>query len=480
MPTITTNFSARDYTAIFEWLLSILEQEVPELTDKNFSDPGQALIRLFARVADSMSLYIDEAFSESFIHSAKFKQSLIDIARSLDLLPKLPNAAVATMGLTRKSQYIGNVGDTGIISLPQYTQVFKVNGIGYSLVEALTMQRTDTYKEVSVIQGERVSLTLTSANFTQDQNTGRWYYNLGTNVAADTVSFVENSVITWSEQESFWRSFSTDDHFALEVYADLYNGIADTIFFTVGNGIQGKALTQGSTYTLSYIRCDGASGNTGSGTITLMDSGYDTMLTVTNTTSATGGAGVESIEDFRLRIPLVVRTQRRAVTKEDYEALVVSIPGVKRVQGVDRNDDDYEFPWEYVILYVVPEGGGEMSTSLYNSVMSVCREKGALGSWYKRYILYNATEYPIDVTCTIGVSYGYEASAVISSVSTAINSFFSVDNFDISDVFLIGDLHTVLMAVTGVSWVELPGMVNVQPGYGNLITVGSISVTASS
>ena len=477
---LTTNFTSRDFASIYEWLISILREECSEYTDLNASDAGISLIRLFARVSDSLSLYIDEAFAESFINSAKFKQSLIDIARSLDLMPKLPNAAVTTMGLTRKSALIGNVGDTGVILLPQYTVVSKADGISYLLNEAVTMQTTDTYKEVMVTQGERISVTLTSADFTQDLNTGRWFYNMGVGVAADSVSFVENSVITWEEQESFWRSFSTDDHFALEVYADLYNGIADTVFFTVGNGTQGKAISSGSTYVLSYIKCDGASGNTGSGTITTIDiDSSSVMLTVTNTTAATGGAGVESIEDFRLRIPKVVRTQRRAVTKEDYEALVLSVPGVKRVQSIDRNDDGY-YPWEHVILYVVPEGGGEMSETLYNSAMSVCRTKGAFGGWYKRYILNNATEYPIDVTCTLGVAYGYNAQSVTSSVTAAINSFFHVDNFDVSDVFLIGELHTALMAVTGVSWIELPDMVSVNPGNGYIITVGTITITVSS
>jgi hypothetical protein len=477
---LTTNFTSRDFSSIYEWLISILREECPEYTDLNASDAGISLIRLFSRVADSLSLYIDEAFAESFINSAKFKQSLIDIARSLDLMPKLPNAAVTTMGLTRLSASIGNVGDTGVILLPQYTVVSKADGISYLLNEAVTMQTTDTYKEVLVTQGERISVSLTSADFTQDLNTGRWFYNMGVGVAADSVSFVENSVITWEEQESFWRSFSIDDHFALEVYADLYNGIADTVFFTVGNGTQGKSLTAGSTYVLSYIKCDGASGNTGSGTITNIDiDSSSVMLTVTNVTAATGGAGVESIEDYRLRIPKVVRTQRRAVTTEDYEALVLSVPGVKRAQSIDRNDDGY-YPWEHVILYVVPEGGGEMSTTLYNSVMDVCREKGAFGGWYKRYIINNATEYPIDVTCTLGVAYGYNANSVTSSVTAAINSFFSVDNFDLSDVFLIGDLHTALMAVTGVSWIELPGVVSVNPGNGYIITAGNITITVSS
>jgi hypothetical protein len=479
MPTFTTSFTSRDYTAIFEWLLNILREECPEITDYNYSEPAQALVRLIARATDSMSLYVDEAFAESFIHSAKFKQSLIDIARSVDLLPKLPNAAVATVRLTRKGIYIGNVGETGVISIPAGARVYKADGTGYVITTDVTMQVSDAYKDITVVQGERITRTLTISDFTLDQKTGRYYYNMGSGVAANSVTFVENSLISWEEVESLYRSFSDDEHFALEVYADLYNGISDTVFFTIGNDTVGKSLVSGTSYELSYIKCDGAAGNTGSGTITIIDETYNYLVTIANTTSATGGAGVENIEDFRARIPRVVRTQRRAVTKEDYEALVLSIPGVKRCECIDRNDVD-RWPHLYVVIYVVPEGGGAMSTTLYNTIMAQLTSIACLGGWEGRYILLDAEEVPVDIICSIGINYGYSSEAVISSVTTAINSYFHVDNNDVHMVFSLGSLHTTIMAVTGVSWVEFnDAVVNVYPDHGQITTVGTITITVA-
>ena len=477
MPQIYQDFTARDFSSLFEWLLTLLQEECPELSysDYNHSDAGVALIRLLARASDSLSLYLDEAFAESFVHSAKFKQSLIDIARTVDLLPKMANAATAPLRITRKNTMVGTVGDTGIIYLPQWTPVTKDDGTQYLLTEAITMQTTDAYKDTTVINGTRYSYTLGLENFARSLNTGRYSYNIGANVASGTVTFVENSLTEWEEVESFWRSFSGDSHFVCEVYADLYNGISDSIFFTLGNGTQGTAPSQSSSYVLSFIKCDGAAGNTGTGTIKNI-SDYDYAVTVTNTASAVGGAGVEPIEDYRLRIPKVVRTQRRAVTKEDYEALVVGIPGVKRVQALDRNDSG-EYPWEYVVLYVSPEGGGSMSETIYNAVLNKCTTYGALGGWYKRYLLNDVVSYPVDVTCTVGIEPGYATESVISLVTATVTSFFSVDNFDIGQVFYIGDLHSELMALSGVSWIELPYMVSIDPGNGYIITLGTTSIT---
>lgn len=484
MPSLNTNFTSRSFSAIYEWLLTILREECPEYTDLNHSDAGIALIRLIARVSDSLSLYLDMAFAESFVASAKFKQSLIEIARTVDLLPKLPSAATATVRLTRKNSMLGNVEVNGTptrdIFIPQYSQVFSYDGLSYLIASDVSILYGETYADVQVIQGNRIVSDLYRSNFFYDPNTGRYMFNMGKNIADGYTSFVENGLVTWEEVDSLWRSFPEDPHFFLESYADNYNGIADTIFLTIGNGVQGATLSNASTYILTYIQCDGALGNLAPGKIISIEDDYDPFVTVLNITAASGGAGVELLEDFRQRIPKMVRTQRRAVTTEDYEAILLSVPGIKRVQAIDRNDNPI-FPWEYVALYAVPEGGGALSTELRQKVIDACTTYGALGGWYKRYIINSAISDILNITCAIGVTYGYNSDTVISSVTAAINSFFHVDNNDIHKVFVIGDLHRAVMAVTGISWVEFPGLVyDYYPDNGHMVTLGSLSISVES
>lgn len=484
MPQITTNFTARNYTAIYEWLLTILREECPEYTDLNHSDAGIALIRLIARVSDSLSLYLDMAFAESFVASAKFKQSLIEIARTVDLLPKLPNAATTIVRLTRKNAALGNVEINGSptrrIFIPKYSQVFSYDGISYILSSDVTILENELYKDVEVIQGVYETAVLSRADFFYDLRTGRYSYNLGRNIADGYLSMLENDLMSWEEVPSFWRSFPEDRHFFLESYADNYNGVSDSIFIVVGNGNQGMTLSQNSTYTISYIRCDGSDGNIAQGMITTITDEYDPFVSVTNIVRASGGSGVENLEDFRARIPKVVRTQRRAVTKEDYETLVLSLPGIKRTQAIDRTDDGL-YPWEYVVIFAVPEGGGSLSLGLYNKILETCTNYGALGGWYKRYIIKSAVEDPINILCSVGVEHGYNPEVVISSVTAAINSFFHVDNNDIHKVFVIGDLHSAVMSISGVSWVEFPGLsYTIQPENGHITTLGTLAISSVS
>jgi hypothetical protein len=130
-----------------------------------------------------------------------------------------------------------------------------------------------------------------------------------------------------------------------------------------------------------------------------------------------------------------------------------------------------------VVIYVVPEGGGAMSSTLYNTIMDELTSIACLGGWSGRYILLDATEVPVNIACSIGVNYGYSSEVVISSVTAAINLFFHVDNNDIYRVFSLGSLHTTVMAVTGVSWVEFSGVDNVYPEHGQITTIGNITIS---
>ena len=173
---------------------------------------------------------------------------------------------------------------------------------------------------------------------------------------------------------------------------------------------------------------------------------------------------------------MVVRTQRRAVTNDDYTAVILSVPGVASVQVVDRNDDNTHYPWEYVVAYVAPEGGGVMPSILYDAVLNACTSNGTLGDWTGRYLVYSAIEIPVDISLSVGVAIGFYPATVISSVTAAINSFFLVDNMGVYEPVLVGRLHQTLMAITGVSWVDFIDLDDTQPLIGHRNTVGTINI----
>ena len=101
------------------------------------------------------------------------------------------------------------------------------------------------------------------------------------------------------------------------------------VFF--GDGVLGRKLEDGEVVEISYIVTNGSSTN-GARTFTfngiLEDDGGNTITqpfsaTSTNTISnATGGADIESIEKIKYNAPKFYGSQNRAVTTNDYKAIV--------------------------------------------------------------------------------------------------------------------------------------------------------------
>jgi predicted phage baseplate assembly protein len=85
----------------------------------------------------------------------------------------------------------------------------------------------------------------------------------------------------------------------------------------------------------AYRAGGGERGNVASGAISVLRSSIPYVEEVTNRRPATGGVDGESIENAKVRGPLLLRTRGRAVTTEDYENLARSAaPEVARVRAV--------------------------------------------------------------------------------------------------------------------------------------------------
>ena len=90
-----------------------------------------------------------------------------------------------------------------------------------------------------------------------------------------------------------------------------------------GDGIKGVIPSLGDSIAVNYAVSQGAEGNVAANTITdiissvSVPSGF--ILKVTNPDRASGGANAETLEDLQRKIPIFIRTQERAVTRQDYQ-----------------------------------------------------------------------------------------------------------------------------------------------------------------
>jgi hypothetical protein len=470
--TVYTNFTGRDYSAEYERLLALLKIELPEYTDWNHSDAGITLIRLLARETDLLNDYIDLVFGEGFLQTAQFRQSLIELGRLVDYLPEISSAATTQLTITRE---YGLNAPQDTITLPKYTSFARNDEVNYLSLAPLTIPYTQTPYIVNAIQGTVTEVLITRASFSVVDFSGHMKYDLGSGVAAGTVEMVHGTepTTTWVEVDSFWRSRDTDYHFLLEL-----NGDTDSVWLVVGDGAHGALPPEVGTLTLRYVTCDGATGNCGVNRITGVPTGYEDYIdSVTNAIVANGGAASETVASLRRQIPAVTRAQRRAVTREDYQALVEHIPGVLWCEAIDRNDDPL-FPWEYVALYIVPDGGGVMSDLFKTSIWSELNSWGHMLNWSGRYALLDTTEYVVDVSIRIWIQSGYTQQTVTQNINTALDAFFDLSARGINESLSFPDLHIAISGATGVRVVEfVTPTTDINPGHGAIIRPGSYTIS---
>ena len=467
------DYSGRDFTATFERQITQLGNDVPELTDRNHSDGGISLIRLNSREQDQLHFYLDLIFAEGFLDTAWFKQDAIRLARLVDCKPKLASGALTRLQITRANN---SVYDSQSITIPINTSFTREDGLGFVTLQTVVIPVGVESVYVDAMQGVFVDVLLTSDDFIYTDLTSFPKYNMGRNVAYGTVSvYHSNDTIQWSGVDSFWRSRASDYHFSTELFADNFNGEQDTVFLVLGDGTKGRSIPDTGIH-LTYIRTEGASGNLGSNVVTIQPNNYINVIEVTNIVSATGGSDSETHAVFRERVPEVTRAQRRAVTPEDYDALIRSIPGVADCQAVDRNLLN-TYPWEFVALYVMPEGGGATPSYLMTDINDHLKEWGHLNSWSGRYLVKDAVSVVVPVTARLNTVPGYLPESVRVAVIAAITNCFTLPNVSVGSTFSFTDLNVACNRVAGVNWIEFDTpKADVPITYGEIPVVGDITV----
>jgi uncharacterized phage protein gp47/JayE len=467
MADIYTNFSQRDYTSNFERLLTILTEEVPELTDRNHSDGGISLIRLLARETDMLSFYIDEAFIEGFITTARFLQSLIDLGSMVDIRPMLTSPAATTLTLTR--------GDTAArIVIPAESVFSRADGLIYSITEEAIIEVNEDTVQVPALQGTYESASVIASDFVDIDSSMRMRYNLGVSVVESTVEMIDDTQQEWTRVDTFFNSQADDYHFRVDLNADAYAGVENCCFLTLGDGVYGTA-TPPTSATITYLKSDGLVGNCGIDTITSIDNDY--LITATNSVAATGGSDIESVESLRSRIPRLARTQRRGLTLADYEAMVSSITGLVSVQAIDRSSGP-DWPYLYIFLYCYPSGGGALSGNLKTTIEDACTEWGALGSWVGRYAICDVTEAPLDISLRVGKRKGYSENTVSTYITTALTAALFPGMIEVGDGITLLELTAVISNVVGVDYHSILLPTSDTLGVlGTVPVLGSISVT---
>lgn len=345
----TFDYTSRDYYSIKQDLLARASNILPEWTSRDNSDFGMMLIDLWAYMGDVLHYYVDRAAREAFLGTATQRESILSIASLLDYIPSGRKPATASITLNAADSV---ATDANPILIPKNTRfvaqplletadpvIFTSNtAIGFNTtgaaVSGYTMYPKSTPAPLYLTEGEVFAESFTS--------NGR----INQRFTLSTTGVVENSItvtvsegpggspVEYSKVSRFIDAVNSDRVFVTHLFAD------DSVTLEFGNNVYGKVPTTNALVTIEYRRSRGAAGNVEVGAITEFESytnifgpPYDGIVITPNTVRALGGTNSESITSLQANIPASFRSQDRAVSLQDYEDLVLRVPGIVKAKS---------------------------------------------------------------------------------------------------------------------------------------------------
>ncbi|MFH1088440.1 MAG: hypothetical protein V1719_01200, partial [Patescibacteria group bacterium] len=127
------DYSSRGYSEIRSDGIIMIPLFLTEWTDHNQSDPGIALLGIFAAIEDRLNYYIDRAVNQSSIVTSITRTAAINHAKSLNYTIPGPDAAVVDVTVTR-------VAGAGLVNIAAYALQFTAsNGELFENSAAITV-----------------------------------------------------------------------------------------------------------------------------------------------------------------------------------------------------------------------------------------------------------------------------------------------------------------------------------------------------
>lgn len=169
-------------------------------------------------------------------------------------------------------------------------------------------------------------------------------------------------------------------------------------------------------------------------------------LTVTNVTPAIGGSELPSIEELRNYISYNFAAQNRAVTLEDYKAILLGMPSKF---GTPSKVSVSQIQNKINVSVLSTDVNGDLSNIVTSTVLE------NISNYLSRYRMIN--DYVIVKPASV-INLSFEISVltepgsqinVISNVTTIITDEFAKDKMDLGQSYLLGDLRKKLTQVDG-------------------------------
>lgn len=340
------------------------------------------LISPFAEEIHRLNNYSDYLIRETKWNLA---QNLSSLSSQAVINGYTPRRRVGARGQVRVS--VSETFDSPppkVVVIPKNTIFVADNGLDYVVLDTYTIDLSDDYIDVQVLQGTPLTLNFTALgeNFEEfivgDESIENSYYTITVNGE----EYEEVSDIREAEEDD--KVFQILNEFD-------YSGIR----IRFGNNINGRKLLNGDSIVFSYYSTDGETGNIGtediinevSSTIYYDDGERVPDVYATNVVNIEGGAPYDTLQDIRRKAPLVNQSVNSATTSTSYQALIEDITGISKVviRGALEYNEDNNLPFNTFISFeenmirisAFTDSGEQLSNAQKEIILDELRDRKA-------------------------------------------------------------------------------------------------------
>lgn len=355
-----------DFDAVKSNFKSFLSQQ-SQFTDYNFEGSGMSvLMDLLAYNTHYLAFHANMLANEMFIDTALTRSASVSHAKALGYTPSSPKASNTTIDVTVKG-----------VPLSQKTLVMaagtifttSVDDVSYKFVTvgdhtATSDTGTFVYTDVQIYEGTRIRYTYTvdSQNLEQQFIIPSAKVDTGTVVVSVQTSASDVTTEVYTLNTDYAVLDSTSLKYFLQEVED---GKFEVYF---GDGVTGKKPIDGNIVILDYVVTNGTDADGASSFTPASSIGGYSDVTALATASASGGGDAESVDSIKFNAPLKYAAQGRAVTPDDYKAIVPSVyTNIKAIQCWGGEDNE---PPIYGKVYIAirPNTGTSLTTTTKNQI----------------------------------------------------------------------------------------------------------------
>jgi hypothetical protein len=353
-----------------------------KFTDFDFEGSNfSVLIDLLAYNSYITSYNTNMTVNEVFLDSATLRENVVSLARNIGYVPKSRRASQSKISFTvdmsatdaRTVKLLSGQVALGAVSNGNY--IFSVPD---DVIVPVNRDGIAQFEELVIYEGIYLTSTFIVDTSQANQRFVLPNVNIDTTTIRVTVSDAVDEVYT-----AFTNVLNVDKNSRIFLIQEIADEKYEIRF---GDNIVGKKPPNGSRISVSYIITNGTLGN-GASNFTFSgllkdNSGLDVTIGISSPitiSKSADGDEIESLDSIKFIAPRIYASQFRAVTSNDYKALIPSI--YANVDSVSTYGGEELDPPEYgkVFISIKPKNGTFLSQVTKRDILRSLRQYSIAG-----------------------------------------------------------------------------------------------------